>query len=841
MSSRLLACILLLLASANWAAAQSCCPVTGVCGPKPADLPVNTTNDCVDNIQVGQIVIVGNDRTPQNVILRQIPFSPGQIISDADLRKAEANLARINLFDDGSMVEVLDPDGVVPVKDILVTVYEKCGAFRCGLGDDDEDEESPKAKCGCDDCSCCGCMNKPGAECSCTGECKCCGCKTVDTNSAKACVSQFSVGWLVFCDKGDEGCDSDNEGCKCDKSKCGRHVVIEEAGVQVEYDLSDSEPSCCDKEKCKCEKGKCKCCDKEDGSDCASGKCEKGKCACDCSKGKCCCDGKCCEDGKCCCEKKTSACCPFCPHSMNGCSMTWQVMEEICPALRFCSMCPWMQAQVQGVLKPCWKCFVGQCKQMIKDAKAAKATPCPGEEDASEEADGPQAKKGCQGCGGCADASKTDRGWHVRVFPGGKVLIRFKCGETAKQQSKDEECPCDTEKATEKANEPAQTVCPYLQKKQQEAKEKAVSAKDLYEQLGTPLENLAKLEKAQHLCKKGQYFCEAGEYDRAIKCFTKAKELCPGSHWEVKAAEGLQVAQAMKEMDEKVRAVTRDLMEKLLEQVIHKQAAATAEESEPAELPCQEPKAMREYKQKFSDLLDQAKSACATGDLEQARYLAQEAASLATPEVMEKVKSLLDGARDCFNSGCTADGWQMLNNALMLDPSCEEAHCLQYEMLSKPLSDRCNEYDSEPCNTLPTDDEDAQPCDKPESDDPCCDDGEEQEARFVIDVPEEDLDLVADDCQQCDETTPADLKEQVKQLMDLVRENISVDVDCGKSQPGCARLSVQIGGVEYQATFDANGRYFLRMKTTAPEVTHGDSEEAEEPMYMLETDLDPDW
>jgi tetratricopeptide (TPR) repeat protein len=943
MSSRLLACTLLLLASANWAAAQSCCPAMGGCTAKPADLPVNTTDDCVVNIQVGQIVIVGNERTPQNVILQSIPFSPGQIISDTDLRRAEANLAKLDIFDDGSMVEVLDPDGVVPVKDILVTVYEKCGAFRCGPeGGDDEDQEAPKAKCGCDDCSCCGCMNKPGAECACKGECKCCGCKTVDT------VVMAAQGIPVIVPDGgtvilaglkfsanldaDEECECDKEGCKCEKGKCKcdkdscecekgkcdccdkesdkcekgkciRHVVVEEAGVQTEYDLVEDEPCSCEKEKCNCEKGKCKCeegkcgcCEKdagkESGSDCASGKCGEEKC--DTEKCEKCGEVKS-KTEKCgkCCEKAQTGCCPFCPHSTSACSITWYVMEGMCPGLRICAMCPWMKEQVQEVLKSCWKCFVAQCKQTIKDAKAAKgakATPCPGEkavgeETSSEEAGEPQAKKSCHGCGQCANAGKNADNhvhvWHFRWFSG-KVAVGWKCGEKA------QECPCSTEKAAEKAaaegaeeaadkaSEPAKTVCPYLQKKQQDKQEKPVSAAELYEQLGTPLENLAKLEKAHALYKKGQHFCEAGEYDRAIKCFTRAKDLCPGSRWEVQASEGLQLAQAMKEMDEKVRTVTRELMEKLLDQAIHKQAATTVEESgaeqqEPVQeesLPCQEPKAMREYKQKFSDLLDQAKSACAIGDLEQARYLAQEAASLATPEVMEKVKALIDGARDCFNSGCTADGWEMLNTAMMLDPSCEEARVLQDQMILKNLNSRCDECDTEPCDTLPPNDEDAPPCDTKEDSDPCSDDGEEQEACLVIDFQTEDLDLVADDCAQCDESTPADLQEQVQQLIDVIRENFSMEVDRSKSQPGCARLWVQIGGVEYLASFNANFPSFVQMKVIAPaaadikaaqqtnidETIHwieamnggkvindGDSEEAEEPLYMLETDLDPNW
>src|SRR5262249_36824262 len=48
--------------------------------------------------RVGQIFIVGNTRTRQNVILRQIPLYPGQILTYPDLRLAERNLQRLNIF-----------------------------------------------------------------------------------------------------------------------------------------------------------------------------------------------------------------------------------------------------------------------------------------------------------------------------------------------------------------------------------------------------------------------------------------------------------------------------------------------------------------------------------------------------------------------------------------------------------------------------------------------------------------------------------------------------------------------------------------------------------------------
>jgi outer membrane protein assembly complex protein YaeT len=93
--------------------------------------------------RVGQIFIVGNERTRQNVILRQIPLYPGQILTYPDLRLAERNLARLGIFQntpDGAVkpkLEVLDNpnDPSSPYKDILVTVQEdNTGSLLFGVG-----------------------------------------------------------------------------------------------------------------------------------------------------------------------------------------------------------------------------------------------------------------------------------------------------------------------------------------------------------------------------------------------------------------------------------------------------------------------------------------------------------------------------------------------------------------------------------------------------------------------------------------------------------------------------------------------------------------------------------
>lgn len=90
---------------------------------------------------VGQIIIIGNDVTRDNVIRRQIPLYPGQVLTYPDLALAEANLARLNIFEmdpekgQRPSLTVLDPDSDNPVKDILVQVQEApTGSLLLGVG-----------------------------------------------------------------------------------------------------------------------------------------------------------------------------------------------------------------------------------------------------------------------------------------------------------------------------------------------------------------------------------------------------------------------------------------------------------------------------------------------------------------------------------------------------------------------------------------------------------------------------------------------------------------------------------------------------------------------------------
>lgn len=79
--------------------------------------------------RVGQIFVVGNGKTPMDVILRELDLYPGQVLSYSSLRSAEKKLAALKRF-------VVDPEaGIRPTVtvlapggsfcDVLVTVKER--------------------------------------------------------------------------------------------------------------------------------------------------------------------------------------------------------------------------------------------------------------------------------------------------------------------------------------------------------------------------------------------------------------------------------------------------------------------------------------------------------------------------------------------------------------------------------------------------------------------------------------------------------------------------------------------------------------------------------------------
>jgi outer membrane protein assembly complex protein YaeT len=91
--------------------------------------------------KVGQIIIVGNTVTQDRVIRKEIPLCPGQILTYPDLKLAERNLARRNIFEMNQetgvhpTVEVLPNPNDSEFKDILVRVQEThTGSLLFGVG-----------------------------------------------------------------------------------------------------------------------------------------------------------------------------------------------------------------------------------------------------------------------------------------------------------------------------------------------------------------------------------------------------------------------------------------------------------------------------------------------------------------------------------------------------------------------------------------------------------------------------------------------------------------------------------------------------------------------------------
>src|SRR5262249_9320679 len=90
--------------------------------------------------RVANVIIVGNTVTRDNVIRRQLELYPGQILEWPNLKVAEVNLARLNIFEMNQelgirpTVTVLDPESDSIYKDILVSVQEaRTGSLLFGI------------------------------------------------------------------------------------------------------------------------------------------------------------------------------------------------------------------------------------------------------------------------------------------------------------------------------------------------------------------------------------------------------------------------------------------------------------------------------------------------------------------------------------------------------------------------------------------------------------------------------------------------------------------------------------------------------------------------------------
>jgi outer membrane protein assembly complex protein YaeT len=89
--------------------------------------------------RVGEIRVIGNTVTRQNVVLREVPIYPGQILTYPEIRRAEANLARLGIFEMNQEgvrphIEVEDIEGS-DFSNLNVYVQEaKTGSIMFGVG-----------------------------------------------------------------------------------------------------------------------------------------------------------------------------------------------------------------------------------------------------------------------------------------------------------------------------------------------------------------------------------------------------------------------------------------------------------------------------------------------------------------------------------------------------------------------------------------------------------------------------------------------------------------------------------------------------------------------------------
>ena len=957
MASRFLCAALMLLA------------LTGVNYAKPPDLPQDVIDDCEEQAPIhraGNVIIIGNYDVPQAVILEQVPIYPGQELTNADLRQAVANLKKLNIFENDPegtgivpRVEILDPEGPVAFKDVLITVQEKCCAAL---------EDDGKPKCSCEtDCKCCGCKKCKEGEaadpkCQCAaGECKCCGCKTaaavqIESKVKYGCASACTAS---SCQVVQAGCCQQTGACTQRVSPCSFEVVVVET--------ADGE------KKCKCEKD-CACCSCKE---CKDGEKKKG---CECKDGECKCCG--CKDKTVSTGCKSSGCCSMtftadaCCTGCGACSVTWNVLSEMFPPMKLVTACPKMAVKMHKLMKPAFAMFVkkadaGCCEECgegcdeececcaakkvcevkktctaKKDCSACKkdcATGCCDKDCCSEECECCEAKKSCaagkcsakkgcvkkdcskeccgdececceakqkvcevkkgcaaactgaketavkKGCaagccakketavkkGGCpagCGAAKAVKIWHVQVCPG--------AAHVWKHGKKWEVIAATPNECEAVGVMPKETSgCPYVKESQKEQ----VTLE--FKELGTPLENLAKLQKARKLSIKAENAWNKGDYDSAIRCYEKIVELVPGSHHDADAQAALQLAKAMKSVEEMLIDLAKQADEK-----------AGVEEAEP--LPCKteekDAKDMEEFTKKFTSMLDEAQKLAASGEHAKAQEIALQAATLPRPGT-SRVSELMDAAQRSYAAGCHDDALGFAQQALMIDPNCcdaakiqrciliqrgqEEGTCNVYGCEGFPYAPGCDEEPCEPCEEgcpgmgwyhalPPVDPAVVRAMEKVMADlnvvVETCDDSD---IRLLIDCEEEELELYKDGCRDF----PAEalqFKAQLKQMFDMLRQHVCFEVDMGSFQGVRLQVTMQTASGEYgvridegqpvccwhmiatppadvkavqQAHYEEVQRWIEAMNSGVQWKSQDDGEEAEEPLFQLETDLDPCW
>jgi general secretion pathway protein D len=155
--------------------------------------------------------------------------------------------------------------------------------------------------------------------------------------------------------------------------------------------------------------------------------------------------------------------------------------------------------------------------------------------------------------------------------------------------------------AQEEVRSPAPSACPFLRAKQEspQAASAPVSACP-----ATPLDNLAKLEKARTTYRCAQEMRRAGRTEQAARAFEEVRGLCPGSRLD-------------------------HLASRHLEKLHGEQVARGAEEQEPASaVTAPKTKNTAAKEKKLATLLRRYHEACAEGRLADARKLASRALAI---------------------------------------------------------------------------------------------------------------------------------------------------------------------------------------------------------------------
>jgi RNA polymerase sigma factor (sigma-70 family) len=111
------------------------------CGDKPK---AAAKEEAPKPARVGQVFIVGNKKTPQDVILKHVAIFPGQVLTYPDLQAAEKNLAKHRIV---ATITVVNPENDSDFKDILIEVQEgKTGSLLFGIGTPKPDDKKAKPK-----------------------------------------------------------------------------------------------------------------------------------------------------------------------------------------------------------------------------------------------------------------------------------------------------------------------------------------------------------------------------------------------------------------------------------------------------------------------------------------------------------------------------------------------------------------------------------------------------------------------------------------------------------------------------------------------------------------------